>query len=301
MTDLAPADGRRAFLAGLTALTATAAGAGRGLQARPVPTVATYPLLRDPPASHRVMQRDVEVDGLGYRLSLAIPTGTAPAAGWPSLWMLDGNAVFNRLTAPQLATQPGLAVVCIGYPVETELAPERRTLDYTPVPHPGVEDPRALGRATGGAAAFRARLTGPLRALATEGWSHDPASRSLWGHSFGGLFTLGTLFVTPDAFHGYVAVSPSTGFGGGVLAEQEAAARLVAAPGTRLHILLGDSDRSGDTSEAGPDLATMAMAGRLARRGDLEVQVDVLRGLSHGETFCASFPDALDVAAHPAF
>ncbi|RJL16605.1 alpha/beta hydrolase [Paracoccus siganidrum] len=285
---------RRRLLAGAAALTALSG------QSRPTPGIATWPLLDAPPATHRTSRLDVTLDGRGYRLFRALPSGPVPAGGWPSIWMLDGNAAFNRLTADQLSRQPGLAVIALGHQVETEIAAEDRTLDYTPAPLNGAVEPRARGRATGGDDAFRDRLAGPLMQAAADGAMLNPARRSLWGHSFGGLFTLSTLFRRPDLFRGYVPVSPSTGFGGGALARIEAAAVPLADGRAEVLVMLGDQEhrRSTDAPVAPrPSPQTLALAKRLEARPDLKLRVSVLEGLTHGATFRASLGPALAWAA----
>lgn len=286
----------RRRLLGLLAAGALAPGALRAQPAARPPV--SFPLFDAPPPSHALSRFDLTLGDRSYRLFRALPTAPAPAAGRPSLWMLDGNAVFSRLTADLLAAHPGLAVVGIGYPVETAHDSLARSLDYTP-PAPGSAE--AARRPIGEDAAFRARLLGPLFAAGAEGAELDPGVRSLWGHSYGGLFTLSTLFAEPDAFAGWIAVSPSTGFGGGALEKLEAAARPVSHGKAKALILLGDSElrRGAAEPEGGrrPSPSTMAMAGRLAARPDLDLRLRVLEGLGHGATFAASFPEALALAA----
>ncbi|SDI21494.1 alpha/beta hydrolase [Salipiger marinus] len=286
---------RRSFLAALAALTLPPAR----LAAQPVPQVVDYPLFETPPATHRLAQTDLRIDGLGYRIFTACPLGQPPAAGWPSLWMLDGNAAFSRLNAADLAAHPGLAVVGIGYPVDTAVDARARSRDYTPPVAQWPEGDPAQRRPTGGDAAFRARLLGPIAGAVAQGMPLDPAARTLWGHSYGGLFVLGTLFATPEAFRAYVAVSPSTHFGGGALAGAEARARARTGAPARLLIQLGDREyRRGTEAPATPRPApqTMALAERLARRADLVLELEVFEGLGHGATFAASFPRAFAVA-----
>ena len=289
---------RRAVLAGLASLGMAHALGAQEVRRRFAET-ASWRLFDDPPATHALSRHDMTVDGRGYRLFMAVPRAEAPAAGWPSLWMLDGNAAFDRLTADDLARRPGLAVIGIGYPVDLVFETDARALDYTPASL--VPDPEGgRGRATGGADAFRARLTGPLRRAAEDRAPLDPARRVLWGHSYGGLFALHCLLTQPDAFAGWAPVSPSTGFGGGALKGMTDGAPRLADRIAPVRIMLGDSEhRHGTEAPATPRPApeTMALAETLGDRPDLDVTVTVFEGLGHGQTFTASFAPALDLAA----
>lgn len=291
---------RRALLGGLASLgVAHALGAQEADRER-FDRAPLYRILAAPPETHALSRHDVSVDGHGYRLFLARPRAPEPAAGWPSIWMLDGNAVLDRLTAGDLAGHPGLAVVAVGYPVDRIFDTTARALDYTPTSL--IPDPEGgRGRQTGGADAFRARLTGPLRRAIAGRVRLDPGRLVLWGHSYGGLFALHCLLSQPDAFAGWAPVSPSTGFGGNVLRHMAATAPHLA-PGrvAPLRIMLGDSEhRRGTSPPPGPRPApeTLTLAEHLGQRPDLDVTVRILEGLGHGETFTASFPHALHMAA----
>lgn len=292
--------GRRALLGGLSSLLLASALMAQEQTARRFAKPPEYRLFKDPPRSHRLSRHDLVLDGRGYRLFMAIPDAAPPAGGWPSLWMLDGNSAFDRLSAGDLARHPGLAVIGIGYQVLQAFDTTARALDYTPASL--IPDPEGgRGRPTGGADAFRARLTGPIRNLIEERAALDPAGRVLWGHSYGGLFTLHCLLSEPLAFAGWAAVSPSSGFGGGVLRHMlPDAPHLPAGRVASLRIMLGDAEhRRGTTPPATPRPSpeTMAVAGLLGQRKDLEVQVTVLAGLGHGQTFAASFAQSMALAA----
>ena len=132
---------------------------------------ATLDILRADPVTHRMDQITVAT-GPGHRLFRAIPKGEPPADGWPVLYLLDGNAAFDFLTADHLAMVPGLMLVGVGYDTERQFARERRTLDFTAPDGPGDgirPDPVHPGRMAGGAAQFLDRLVGPLRDAAEAG------------------------------------------------------------------------------------------------------------------------------------
>lgn len=291
---------RRVLLAGLAATCLPRSATAQEMPRQRFERKPEYKIFSSLPHSHVLSRLDTTVDERGYRLFRALPKTTPPAAGWPSIWMLDGNSVFDRLQAEDLVKHPGLAVFGVGYAVDQVFDTTARALDYTPVSlDPKPEDNR--GRPTGGADAFRARLLGPLREAAEADAPLDPARRTLWGHSYGGLFTLHCLLSAPEAFAGWVPVSPSSGFGGNVLRHMSEKARRL--PGGRVapvRIMLGDSEHRSGTpapTEPRPAPATMALAEILRQRPDLDLTVTVLQGLGHGQTFTASFSPALTLAA----
>ncbi|WP_017998789.1 alpha/beta hydrolase-fold protein [Paracoccus sp. N5] len=249
--------------------------------------------------THDLSQRVVEV-GPGHRLFLAVPKGPAPAGGWPVLYMLDGNAAFDFLTPEHLALAPGLVLVGVGYDTDRQFARERRTLDFTAPDGPGDglrPDPVHQGRTAGGAAIFHDRLTGPLRAAAEAGLPVDPARRTLWGHSFGGLFTLYALLARPGGFARYAAISPSIWWDEGLIRRVAQAAAPAALP---LLVALGDREkRSGSDGPPpdGPAPATMQFIADLRAHPGHDAQVHVLREHIHIQTLAGSFPLALPFAA----
>ncbi|SMO82589.1 alpha/beta hydrolase [Paracoccus laeviglucosivorans] len=248
--------------------------------------------------THDLSQKVVRV-GPGYRLFLAVPKGQPPAAGWPVIYMLDGNAAFDFLTADHLAQAAGLVVVGVGYDTERQFARELRTLDFTAPDGPGdglrpdhVHD----GRMAGGAGMFHDRLTGPLRAAAEAGLPIDPARRTLWGHSFGGLFTLYALLAHPAGFARHAAISPSIWWDEDLMRRIAAQADQASLP---LLVALGDREkRSGSDGPPpdGPAPATMQFVADLARHPGHAAQIHVLPGHVHIQTLAGSFALAFPFA-----
>lgn len=219
--------------------------------------------------------------------------------------MLDGNAAFDFLTAADLASVPGLAVIGIGYDTERQFARELRTLDFTAPDFTAPDgrgdglrpDPVHEGRMAGGAAIFHDRLTGPLRAAAEAGLPVDPERRTLWGHSFGGLFTLYALLARPSGFARYAAISPSIWWDEALIRRIAAEAAPATLP---LLVALGDREkRSGSDGPPpdGPAPATMDFIAGLARHPGHRATPHVLAGHVHIQTLAGSFPLVLPFAA----
>src|SRR5690606_7923705 len=196
-------------------------GAAQAQDASPAPssrnqtvkeTVADYPSTLYRFEQHRIDS----VDGKRhYRIDISIPRTPAPKAGYAVLYMLDGNAAMGTLGSDDLAalskTHPPV-LVAIGYDVPTRHDTVSRAYDYTPPVYKDgkrVAEPVVRGRVGGGADVFLQFITSQIKPLVRTRASIDPEREYLWGHSYGGLFTLYTLFTQPDAFARYITGDPS--------------------------------------------------------------------------------------------
>lgn len=150
--------------------------------------------------------------GRKYRIFVAVPPVSPPPGGFPVLYLLDGNASFATAmdTAALQMRRPGGTglspgiVVGIGYPREAPFDMERRSFDYLASgtsPNPAFK--------FGGAAQFADFIEAELKPMLESSWAIDRTRQALFGHSFGGLFVLWSLFTQPDAFQAHVAASPS--------------------------------------------------------------------------------------------
>ncbi len=164
---------------------------------------------------------DLAPDGGGpaYRIFLRLPAGPPPEDGWPSLYLLDANAVIAT-TVEALRVQAAYplgtgvrdaVVVGIGYPTDAAYDSVRRSWDYGPPPGE-TYPPHSVGGPdvrTGGAALFLDFIENRLKPEIRRRASLDPNRQALFGHSFGGLFALFALFTQPKAFSDWIAISPA--------------------------------------------------------------------------------------------
>lgn len=159
------------------------------------------------------------VTGAVRRVFLWLPPHKAPAAGWPALWLLDGNAVIGTAVDAMRAqafwpegTNIGWgALIGVGYPTDDAYDPFRRSWDLGPPPgrtYPPFHDGGPEVRTGGGAEMARFMLQDLPEFLAGH-LRLDPDRQALFGHSFGGLFALWLLFTHPDAFSTWIAASPA--------------------------------------------------------------------------------------------
>ncbi len=152
-------------------------------------------------------------DGRVRRIFVLLPQTPAPPQGHAVLYLLDGNAMFPfaaqlarmRAGRPDAATAASLVVVGIGYPTDALYDMSARARDLTPpaLP-PGSDAPNE-----GGADLLLDDIAQQIRPMVERIVQTDPARQTLCGHSYGGLFTLHTLFTRPAMFTRYVAASPS--------------------------------------------------------------------------------------------
>ena len=163
-------------------------------------------------------QRDIHSHHTGhdFRIFVSEPQKPPPPDGYPVIYVLDGNALFplvalqaNALeTRPDSASRQSIVVVGVGYPGYALYDPARRARDYTPPP-PTANAPAETDQQYGGADRLLAFIQTELKPLVEARYRINPHRQTLFGHSYGGLFTLYALISQPDAFQNYVAASPS--------------------------------------------------------------------------------------------
>lgn len=184
-----------------------------------------------------------------YRLWVGKPERPAPAAGYPVLWMLDGNAAIGALQAQQLrqlAAGQAPLLVAIGYQSEQRIERSARTFDFTPTV-PGLAEQRdpLTGQPSGGIDRFLDLLEQRMRPQVAAMAPIDPARQTLWGHSYGALAVLHTLFTRPAMFSDYAVASPSLWWHDGAIArELPGLAQRLGSSQPRLLLMRGDDEPS---------------------------------------------------------
>ncbi|PAF48175.1 hypothetical protein BKH46_02385 [Helicobacter sp. 12S02634-8] len=149
--------------------------------------------------------------GRKYKIFLAIPSTPPPKEGYSVLYMLDGNKQFPMLLNLYTPISSPPLIVAIGYLGHLGYDIPARTHDYTP---------KAKGKQYaqgGGAEEFYHFIENKLKPTITSHYPINTNKQALFGHSFGGLFVLYTLFTHPKAFNDYIAASPSLWWGDGVI------------------------------------------------------------------------------------
>ena len=153
-----------------------------------------------------------------YLIQISLPTGEVPTQGFPVLYLLDGNATFESAAniaksvgtgANRLGLSP-VAIIAIGYPEQSTFDVQKRALDYTP--KASNEFQKQAKYQYGGADQFIQFIEKELKPIINSRFKVNPQQQSLFGHSFGGLFVLHSLFTQPQNFQRYIAASPSLWF-----------------------------------------------------------------------------------------
>jgi predicted alpha/beta superfamily hydrolase len=169
----------------------------------------------------QVMSLKSSATGRDYDIYVRFPEELAQQnKKYPVLYVLDGQWDFKLLDSIYGGLEydgfvPEMIIVGITYSGANADYDSLRAMDYTPVRDSSV-------RGSGDAPKFLTFLKDELIPFIESNYPADPAHRVLMGSSFGGLFTLYTLFTEPELFSGYVAASPAVTFGNRAIFQQEA-------------------------------------------------------------------------------
>ncbi|MEL5456507.1 alpha/beta hydrolase [Serratia ureilytica] len=240
-----------------------------------------------------------------YRVRIAQPRRAPAPDGYPTIYFLDGNAVLMELNASLLArlatAKRPPVLVMIGYDNDLRIDAAGRAYDYTlPLPT-GMKKPPQAG---GGAEAFLQLIETQIKPAIAAKLVVDQQRQTLWGHSYGGLFVLHTLFAHPAAFQHYIAVEPSLWWGNGmILQEAQQWAERHPTPAAKLQLWVGLAEREraappGVKSPALPANAAQMLAERLAKLDGLTVGYREWPGLGHGAMLGAAIEPALSSVAY---
>ncbi len=209
-------------------------------------------MAEQPYALPGTLQLDLEpMDGGDpYRIFLFVPKGEPPAGGWPLLVTTDGNATFPFAFASIVTQAPyptgtnvdwGV-VAAIGYPSDEPYDAFRRAWDLGPPPiksYPPYFEGGPPVR-IGGSAQLLDFIEHRLLPRIDAMTKIDATRRSLFGHSFGGLFTLYGLFERPWLFNNWIAASPTIYWEASEILNNEAGRQPISGPPVFLHLSAGE-------------------------------------------------------------
>ncbi|CAM3432403.1 alpha/beta hydrolase [Marinicrinis lubricantis] len=167
---------------------------------------------------------------LAYRIMIALPHDSPPREGYPVIYALDGDAVFDTFAqAARVQTRKPhgydpVVMIGIGYPSGQLFDMQRRCYDFT-MPAPAENLPlRPNGSPwpeNGGADHFLDFIERELKPELSRSFPIDHARQTIFGHSLGGLFVLHALFTRPSGFQYYAAGSPSIWWNGQAILQEK--------------------------------------------------------------------------------
>lgn len=228
-----------------------------------------------------------------YQVRVGIPHHSRPSQGYAVLYMLDGEAAWAALKEQNfsgLVEDDWPVIVTVGHKgtPRTPQVQAARAYDYTPVVFDNSAEPQY-----GGAEAFGQFIEQEVKPAVAQQVKIDSERQTLWGHSFGGLFVLHTLFNHPASFQSYVAADASLWWQQGQILAAEAAYRQDARPQARLLMLRSSSQRAGSVL---PEDASRQLAKRLSELPELTVHYYDYFQHHHGSVRAASIPATLRMA-----
>lgn len=233
-----------------------------------------------------------------YKVWTGTPNKAPPKAGYPVLYMLDGNAVMDRLSDSLLKkvseNSPPVLVV-IGYQTTLPFDLNARAYDYTPEATNNNGEPSRdnHGRSGGGSTVFRHLLEETIAPQAEQKLPINPQKRGIWGHSFGGLFVLDTYLSSPF-FTFYYAASPSLGRDNFRLLNEITSVSKDRFSHKRLVLMEGNGDSRQDPNTGPPDvLRAVRDTVSGLRTSGVNASWALFPGLTHGAMFTPSFQSAL--------
>lgn len=233
-----------------------------------------------------------------YRVWTAVPDKAPPAAGYPVLYMLDGNAVMDKLDdafLQQLFAGSPPVIVAIGYQTALPFDTAARAWDYTPplkTHEPRAGKPALPPRKTGGNDAFRQLLTETMVPQTEANLKIDPHQRAIWGHSYGGLFVLDA-WRKASPFGIYYSASPSLGQALQSPLQASQSLDAVRFRGKSLYLLEGDGKARGEPSGHEASLEVLRQTQQQLASKGLTVAFWRYPGLTHGQMFEVSLRSAL--------
>ncbi|WP_415792997.1 alpha/beta hydrolase, partial [Bordetella tumulicola] len=162
-----------------------------------------------------------------------------------------------------------------------------------------------------GADIFLDYITSTVKPLVQSRAKVNPGKAYLWGHSYGGLFTLHTLFTQPDAFARYIVGDPSAWWNDGMLVKEWQAFAVDKVAGKRIAILVGTKPRDpnrpmppgrsaslNQARTANPRAILGEMAAALRQAGG-DATYESFPQYGHGEMIRMSLERALEIAVQP--
>ncbi len=205
--------------------------------------VAQAKLVTVPNSEH--VQMHSKIAGHDYDIYIHFPAGYDTAkTKFPVLYVVDGDNDFSPsleylglLMAEYHITEPILVAIGDGGLIGTP--GNKRNRDFTPTATKTIPE-------SGGAPAFLGFIGKELIPFVDAHYKANPAQRTLYGYSMGGLFGTYVLFTKPELFKNILIGSPALGYNNSQIfdIEKEYAAKHTALP-VHVFIEVGELETAG--------------------------------------------------------
>lgn len=231
-----------------------------------------------------------------YLIQIYKPKATPPKDGYDVVYILDGNATFPYASLKAQIIDNSFKktgkiaplIVAIGYASKELFDVKHRSYDYT-LPYVGeLKVPANRGSSQykqGGADKFYSFIKNELKPLIEENYPINKNRQTLFGHSFGGLFTLYAFINHNEDFQNFVAASASIWWNDYAILKDIQNKKLDNKSNAKLFLSVGEVENKGKNPS---DIETFA--NELKKSNNFEISILNIPNASHIE---ALFP-ALD-------
>lgn len=191
-----------------------------------------------------------------YLIQVYKPKTPPPTNGYPVIYVLDGNATFpyasimaqaiDNMSNRTKKTPP--IIVSIGYTTQMLFDIKARSFDYTPPYEDELKQPNNRGSssyAQGGAEQFYKFIQEQLKPIIEENYQINTKEQVLFGHSYGGLFTLYTFLNHSESFAYYMAASPSIWWNDFFILKEIKNQKIKIKNPTKLYLSVGEIENKG--------------------------------------------------------
>ncbi|MFW2555449.1 alpha/beta hydrolase [Aliarcobacter butzleri] len=185
-----------------------------------------------------------------YLIQVYKPKAEAPKDGYEVVYILDGNATFpyaslkaQGMDKNSRANKTPPLIVAIGYTSKELFDVKARSFDYTPPYNGELKFPENRGSSQftqGGADKFYSFIQKQLKLVIEENYPINTKKQTLFGHSYGGLFTLYAFLNHNEDFQNFIAASPSIWWNDFFILNQLKNKNLEVKNTTRLYLSVGE-------------------------------------------------------------
>ena len=227
-----------------------------------------------------------------YLIQVYKPKAEAPKDGYEVVYILDGNATFpyaslkaQGMDKNSRANKTPPLIVAIGYTSKELFDVKARSFDYTPPYNGELKFPENRGSSQftqGGADKFYSFIQKQLKLVIEENYPINTKKQTLFGHSYGGLFTLYAFLNHNEDFQNFIAASPSIWWNDFFILNQLKNKNLEVKNPTRLYLSVGEIENKGKNPS---DIETFSSY--LKNTQNLKIKILNISNASHLE---ALFP-----------